>query len=143
MSLSQLYQPPRTFFSQDNYHYLLSSCEYCKVFNDTHRERLMSHSIQYRSGWLTASDLFDMFTQSIHSSSIHSIISADVWKMWFMKHSKNGWLLLSASFMEKFGWVFVLTLEKKSWNYYTQLTHNTTWEITNKSHINYKAKINR
>ena len=33
-SLSQLYQPPRTAFSQDTYHWLLSSCEYCKVFKN-------------------------------------------------------------------------------------------------------------
>ena len=33
--------------------------------NDTHRERLVFHSIQYRDGWLAASDLFHMFTQSI------------------------------------------------------------------------------
>ena len=33
-SLSQLYQPPRTVFSQNIYHWLLSSCEYCKVFKN-------------------------------------------------------------------------------------------------------------
>ena len=27
-SFSQLYQPPRTAFSQNTYHWLLSSCEY-------------------------------------------------------------------------------------------------------------------
>ena len=31
-SLPQLYQPPRTVFSLNTYHWLLSSCEYCKVF---------------------------------------------------------------------------------------------------------------
>ena len=31
-SLSQLYQPPGTPFSQNTCRYLLSSCEYCKVF---------------------------------------------------------------------------------------------------------------
>ena len=30
MSLSQLYQPPRALFSQNMYHQLLLSCEYCK-----------------------------------------------------------------------------------------------------------------
>ena len=35
------------------------------LVNDTHRERLVFHSIQYRNGWLAASDLFGMFTQSI------------------------------------------------------------------------------
>ena len=29
-SLSQLYQPPRTTFSQNTYHWLLPSCEYCE-----------------------------------------------------------------------------------------------------------------
>ena len=37
---------------------------YC--LNDTHRERLMIHSIQYMNGSLTASDLFDMISQSIN-----------------------------------------------------------------------------
>ena len=32
--------------------------------NDTQREILIFHSIQYRNGWLAASDLFYMFTQS-------------------------------------------------------------------------------
>ena len=35
------------------------------TFNDTHRERLVFYSIQYRNSWLAASDPFDMFTQSI------------------------------------------------------------------------------
>ena len=71
----------------------------------------MFHSIQYRNGWLTVSDLFDMFTQSVKfytfryqygclKNVIHQI------------DSKNGWLLLSASFTAKVGLVFVLTLEK-------------------------------
>ena len=33
-SLSQLYQPPRTPFSQNTYHQLLFSCGYCKVFKN-------------------------------------------------------------------------------------------------------------
>ena len=33
-SLSQLYQPPRTTFSQGTYHWLPSSYEYCKVFKN-------------------------------------------------------------------------------------------------------------
>ena len=32
--------------------------------NDNHREKLFN-SIQYKNGWLAASDLFDIFTQSI------------------------------------------------------------------------------
>ena len=35
------------------------------TLSDTHRERLVLYSIQYKNGWLAASDLFDMFTQSI------------------------------------------------------------------------------
>ena len=31
-SLSQLYQPQRTAILQNTYHWLLSPCEYCKVF---------------------------------------------------------------------------------------------------------------
>ena len=34
MLLSQLYQPPRAAFSQNTYHRLLPSCEYCKVFKN-------------------------------------------------------------------------------------------------------------
>ena len=32
MSISQLYQPPRTSFLQSTYRYLLLSCEYCHFF---------------------------------------------------------------------------------------------------------------
>ena len=39
--------------------------------NDTHRERLMFHSIQYRNDWLAAYDLFHMFTQSIKFYTFH------------------------------------------------------------------------
>ena len=78
-----------------------------RIFNDTHRERLVFYSIQYRNDWLAASNLSYMFTQSIKfytfdyqcrclKNVIHQI------------DSKNGWLLLSA----KFGLVFLLTLEK-------------------------------
>ena len=35
-----------------------------RTLNDTHREKLF-YSIQYKNGWLAASDLFEMFTQSI------------------------------------------------------------------------------
>ena len=44
---------------------------YVILLNDTHRERLMFHSILYRNGWLAASDLFDMFTQSIKFQAFH------------------------------------------------------------------------
>ena len=35
-----------------------------RFLNDSHRIKL-SYSVQYKNGWLAASDLFDMFTQSI------------------------------------------------------------------------------
>ena len=35
MPLSQLYQPPRTASSQNTYHWLLSFCEYYKVFKNS------------------------------------------------------------------------------------------------------------
>ena len=34
MLLSQLYQPPGAAFSQNTYHRLLPSCQYCKVFKN-------------------------------------------------------------------------------------------------------------
>ena len=73
-----------------------------KIVNDTHRKRLVLHSVQYRNGWLATSDLFHMFTQSIKSYTfyyqyrclkyvIHQIIS------------KNRWLLLSTSLPQNLG----------------------------------------
>ena len=53
--------------------YNLSKANFLQgIFNDTHRERLMFLSIQYRNGWLAASDLFDMFTQSIKFYTFHN-----------------------------------------------------------------------
>ena len=34
--------------------------------NDTHREKLF-HSIQYKNGWLAASNLFNMLTKSTYA----------------------------------------------------------------------------
>ena len=79
-------------------------------FNDTHRERLMFRPIQYRNDWLAASDLFDMFTQSIKFYTFHCQYRC-LKNVIHQIDSKNGWLLLSASFTAKFGLVFVLTLE--------------------------------
>ena len=73
------------------------------TFNDTRMERLVFHPIQYRNGWLAASDRSDMFTQSIK----------------FYTFSKDEWLLLSASFTAKFGLAFILTLE----NNFSQTFH--------------------
>ena len=40
------------------------------IINDTHREKLR-YSVQYKNGWLAASDLFDVFTQSIKFYEFH------------------------------------------------------------------------
>ena len=64
------------------------SSEFCEIFNDT--GKTVFYSVQYKNGWLAASDLFDVFTR-LHnqlSSIIHCITrikSTDVWKMWFIK----------------------------------------------------------
>ena len=81
-----------------------------KWINDTHRERLEFHLIQYRNGWLAASDLFYIFTPAIKFYTFHyqyrclKIVIHQI-------GSQNRWLLLSASFTAKFGLVFVSTLE--------------------------------
>ena len=56
------------------------------IINDTHREKLRC-SVQYKNGWLAASDLFDVFTQSIkfHYTFYTRIKSTYVWKMRFIK----------------------------------------------------------
>ena len=69
-------------------------------------------SVQFKNDWLAASDLFDVYTQSI-TFYYYTIKSTDVWKMWFIIiDSKNEWLLLPGRFTAKFGLVFDLTLEK-------------------------------
>ena len=70
----------------------------------------MFHPIQYRDGWLAASDLFDMFTQSIKLYTFHYQYRC-LKNVIHQKERKNGWLLLSTSLKAKFGLVFVLTLE--------------------------------
>ena len=40
-------------------------------FNDTYSERLVFHLIQYRNGWMAASNLFHMFTESIKFCTLH------------------------------------------------------------------------
>ena len=70
----------------------------------------MFHPIQYRNGWLAASDLFHIFTQSIKFYTFHYQYRC-LKNMIYQIDSKNGWLLLSARFKAKFRLVFVLTLE--------------------------------
>ena len=62
------------------------------------------------NGWLAASDLFDMFTQSIKFYTFHYQYRC-LKNVIHQIDSKNRWLLLSAGFRAKFGLVFVLTLE--------------------------------
>ena len=91
----------------------LHFCKYRVGINVTHMEKLF-YSVQYKNGWLAASELFDMFTRptkfyyTLHytyeeyrclKNVIHQI------------DMKNEWLLLPARFMAKLGLVFVLTLE--------------------------------
>ena len=97
--------PSKRFFSFINF-FPPQNC----TFNDTHRERLVFGSIQYRNGWLAASNLFDMFTQSFKFYTFHYQYRC-LKNVIHQIDSKNGWLLLSASFTAKFGLVFVLTLE--------------------------------
>ena len=65
--------------------------------------------MQYMNGWSAASDLFDIFTQSIKFYTFHYLYRC-LKNVIHQIESKNGWLLLSASFTAKFGLVFVLTL---------------------------------
>ena len=70
-------------------------------------------SVQFKNDWLAASDLFDVYTQSLTYVLYYTIKSTDVWKTWFIIiDSKNEWLLLPGRFTAKFGLVFVLTLAK-------------------------------
>ena len=80
------------------------------LLNETPRKKLF-YLIQYKNGWLAASDLFDMFTQSI--KFYYTFYYHVLWVQMFEKfyNSKNEWLLLPASFTAKFGLVFVLTPE--------------------------------
>ena len=79
-------------------------------FNNTQRERLVFHSIQYKNGWLAGCDLFDIFMQSVKFYTFHYQYRC-VKNVIHQIDSKNGWLLLLASFTAKFGLVCVLTLE--------------------------------
>ena len=47
-SLAQLYQPPPTAFLQNTYHWLLLSCEYCKVFKNEHFYRTLPEVVVCR-----------------------------------------------------------------------------------------------
>ena len=64
--------------------------------NETHKERLVFHTVQYWNGWLAASDLFHMFTQSIKFYTFHYQYRC-LKNVIHQIDSKNGWLLLSAS----------------------------------------------
>ena len=67
----------------------------------------------YSVSWLAASDLFDMFAQSIkfyykfHYHKFEKSLKNVIHQI----DSKNEWLLLLASFTAKFKLVFLLTLQ--------------------------------
>ena len=81
------------------------------AINDTHRERLAFHSIQYRNSWLAAPDFFHMFAQLIKFYTflhqyrcLKNVIP--------QTDSKNRFLLLSASLRQN--WVsFCLNTGKR------------------------------
>ena len=70
---------------------------------------------QFKNGCLVASDLFHMFTEAIKLGTFYYDVlkSTDVWKMWFIRYSKNKWLLLSASSTANFELVFCLNTRKR------------------------------
>ena len=70
----------------------------------------MFYSVQYKNSWLAASDLFDMFTQSIKFYTFHYQYRC-LKNVIHQIDSKNEWLLLPARFTAKFGLVFVLTVK--------------------------------
>ena len=113
------YQYQYYFDAAQNQSIIPYSAKSFRDINETHREkRLVFYSIQYRNGWLAASDLFHRFTQSIKFYTFHYQYRCSK-NVIHQIDSKNGWLLLSAaSFTEKFGLGFVLTLEKPfSWGF--------------------------
>ena len=74
----------------------------------------MLYSIHDKNGLLAASDLFDMFTQSIkfYYAFHYQASRAQMFKKCDSSNKhKNEWLLLPPSFTAKFGLVFVSTLE--------------------------------
>ena len=92
------------FFQSRNFFHLSSnlhtSC--ISAFNDTHRERLMFLSSQYRNGWLAASDLSDMFTQSIKFYTFHYRYRC-LKNVIHQIDSKNGWLLFQQVLQQNLG----------------------------------------
>ena len=80
--------------------------------NDTLREKLCFTQFSIRNGWLPASDLFPMFTESIKFYTFHyHVLKVRMFKNVINQmDSKSEWLLLSAKFTAKLGLVFVLTL---------------------------------
>ena len=52
------------------------------ALNDTHREKNVFYSIQYKNGWLVASDLFDMITQSVkfYSTSYYNVLRVQMFE---------------------------------------------------------------
>ena len=82
--------------------------------NDTHREKQCFTQLSTR---MAASDLFDMFTQSVKFYIFHYHVFKEYRCLKNVIHqigNKNEWLFLSAGFSAKFELVFVLALENAS-----------------------------
>ena len=94
----------------DLWGYHLNSAKFLTILT----RKTVFYSVQYKNGWLAASDLFDVFTQLI---KFYYTLCYNYKKYRCLENvihqidSKNEWLLLPASFTATFGLVFVLTLE--------------------------------
>ena len=79
--------------------------------NDTHSEKLLFYSIQYKNGCSATYDLFHMFAQPIKFYTFHYHVLKSLKNVIHQIDSKNEWLLLSASFTAKFRLAFASTVE--------------------------------
>ena len=103
----------------------------------------MFPSIQYRNGWLAASNLFDMFTQSIMFYTFHYQHRC-LKNVIHQIDSKNAWLLLSASFTTRFGLVLVLTnrMVTTKWVYHREQSFTSNYFIFLKVLFYFKNLMN-
>ena len=84
---------------------------------NTQKGKTMFYSIQYKNGWLAASKIFHMFTQSIKFYYTFHFIITMFEKCHSQIDSENEWLLESASFAAKFGLVFSKNLKMENPNF--------------------------
>ena len=84
------------------------------MVNDNHWGKTMFYAVQYKNGWLAASDLFDMFTQPIkfyYTFHYHVLRVQMSENVIHQIDNKNEWLLLLACFTAGPWLVFVLIRE--------------------------------